>query len=366
MAIAQLRDGRWLIYYRARRPDGKPYLKREYFGRGPEGEAAARERESGLNLKQRRPAAARDGPTFAEIARAYFTAHQFASTNARNQHWIRMKGILLPHFGHLIATRVNDADLERYIRARRLRPARKNRKKIAGYSTIRRELVDLKAIFAFACRRRPPLIAFNPIRDFRLPREERDVILPPTASEFAAILAAAPSHLRKICLLAYYIGLRPGPVELYGLRWERVDWSANTILISSAKKGGPVARSVPIHPDFLPHLKAWHAADDDHGIPWIIHWGGKPVSKISSTWSGTLKRAGITRRLRPYDLRHLFVTQALEHGADIGALADVVGSTPQTLRKAYQHVATPMLHRTINLIPTVMIPLDDTKQRITK
>ena len=366
MAITQLRDGRWLVYYRAKRPDGKPYLKREYFARGPAGEADARAHDRALNLKPRRTAAPHEGPTFAEIARAYFTAHQFASDNARDQHRIRMAGLLLPFFGHKIATRINDADLERYIHYRRNRPRRKNHPHGVGYSTIRRELVDLKAIFAFAYRRRPPLIALNPIRDFRLPREEREVILPPTPAEFAAILAAAPEHLLKICLLAYYIGLRPGPVELYRLRWERVDWTTGTILIASAKKGGPVARSVPIHPEFLPTLQAWHAADNEQGLTWIIHWHGKPVNFIASSWNSTLKRAGITRRLRPYDLRHLFITQALERGADIGALASVVGSTPQTLRKSYQHVAAPMLHRTINLIPAVVIPLADTKKRITK
>jgi len=366
MAITQLKDGRWQCYYRAKRPDGRPYLRREYFGRGPEGESAAREHERGLNLKPRRPAAAREGPTFAEIARAYFTAHQFASANTRNQHRIRMAGMLLPFFGPKPATRVNDADMERYIAWRRSSPRKKNRKTAISYSTIRRELADLKAIFSFAARRRPALIAFNPIRDFRLPREDREVILPPTLQEFAAILSAAPEHLRRVCLIAYYVGLRPGPVELYRLRWERVDWSTGTILIASAKKGGPVARSVPIHPDFLPILKAWHTADQSQNRPWLIHWAGKPVAKIACTWNATLKRVGITRHLRPYDLRHLFITQALERGADIGALSAVAGSDPQTLRKSYQHVAIPMLHRTINLIPALVIPAPNLSSNKTK
>jgi integrase len=366
MAVTQLKDGRWLVYYRSRRPDGKPYLEREYFGRGPGAEAKARDRDRELGLSRRRPAKTAEGPTFAEIARDYFRVHQFASVQARDQHRIRMTTRLLPFFGPMTATRVNDADLERYIKARRTTPFRKNRPDCAGYSTIRRELVDLKAIFNFAFRRRPPLIAFNPVRDFRLPREELEVILPPTPDEFAAILAAAPDHLRRICLIAYYCGLRPGPVECYRLRWEMVDWSTGTILIQSARKGGPVARSVPIHPDFMPVMRQWHKVDGANGIPWIVSWAGKTVKKISTTWAYTLKQAGITRRLRPYDVRHLFVTQALERGADIGALADVVGSSPQTLRKFYQHVATPMLRRTVNLIPTVAIPADDTEKGITK
>jgi len=57
-----------------------------------------------------------------------------------------------------------------------------------------------------------------------------------------------------------------------------------------------------------------------------VNYKGRPMKKRQHTWGKTLKRAGITRRLRPYDLRHYFVTKALEDGADIKALAEVVGA----------------------------------------
>jgi hypothetical protein len=82
---------------------------------------------------------------------------------------------LVTFFGAMTATRVNDTNLGRYIHRRRTTPYRKDRMDCAGYATIRRELVDLKAIFSFAARRRPPLIALNPVRDFRLPREKLEI-----------------------------------------------------------------------------------------------------------------------------------------------------------------------------------------------
>jgi site-specific recombinase XerD len=57
----------------------------------------------------------------------------------------------------------------------------------------------------------------------------------------------------------------------------------------------------------------------------------------STAWKTALQGAGITRRIRPYDLRHQMITRALEAGADIKALSEVVGSSPETLRKHYQH-----------------------------
>ena len=70
----------------------------------------------------------------------------------------------------------------------------------------------------------------------------------------------------------------------------------------------------------------------------------------------------ITRRIRPYDIRHQFVTHALENGADIKALAEVVGSRPETLMKYYQHVRAAM-HKDIidNIIP-LKFPLKNKKQ----
>jgi integrase len=349
MAITQTRDGRWVVYYRDPAVH-KHYIRREPFGRGPEAEqrALARNRDLGLSAERRRHPAA-DGPMVAELARDYAEAHQFATERARWQHELRMDSRVLPFFGAIPAARLADSDLDRYIKTRRAADAR--------YSTIRRELVDLKALLNWAHKRRPPLIPFNPVRDYRLPKEDLAIIMPPTADELAAILAAAPEHLQRIIKLAYYLGLRPGPVECYRLQWENVDWNAATILITGAKKGGGDRRSVPIHPDLLPVMQEWFERDKAKGIPWIIHWAGQPPDKISTVWAKTLATAKITRRLRPYDLRHLFVTQALERGADIKSLSDVVGSRPETLMRFYQHVTTTMHRRTISMIP----PLGDTE-----
>jgi integrase len=353
MAITQLKDGRWVVYYRDPAVH-KDFIKRESFGRGPDAErrALARNRDLGLSSQRKRQTAA-DGPVVSELARDYAEAHQFATDRARWQHELRMDSRVLPFFGAIPAARLADSDLDRYIRSRRSAGV--------SYSTIRRELVDLKAILNWAHRRRPPAIPFNPIRDYHLPKEDLEVIMPPTAAELAAIMAAAPEHLRRIIMLAYYLGLRPGPVECYRLRWENVDWNAGTILVTGAKKGGGDRRSVPIHPELLPAMTEWSLIDAEKEIPWIIHWGGKPPEKISTVWARVLSDAKITRRLRPYDLRHLFVTQALERGADVKSLSAVVGSSPETLMRFYQHVTTTMHRRTVSLIPA-MRHNDDTKQ----
>ena len=350
MAVAQLPDGRWVVYYRRRGEDGKSRIKREYFGRGLDAETKARQRDSELALLPRRPRPQNLGPSFLKIAKVYFQSHQFASHRAKDQCLNRLEARVLPHFGPISAIRIDDNSVDEYIR--------KRRESGVKFATIRRELVDVKAILNFAARRRPALIPFNPIATYRLPKEDLAVILPPTAEEFAAIMKHACEHLRRIMLLAYYLGLRPGPVECYRLTWDAVDWSAGVVLVTSARKGGRDRRIVPIHQELLPHLITWHALDSEAGIPWIIHYCGKPPVKISTAWENALEAAGIKRRIRPYDIRHLFVTKVLRAGGDVKALAEVVGSAPQTLIKFYQHVSQEQHRELISLITAAPSPGD--------
>jgi site-specific recombinase XerD len=69
-----------------------------------------------------------------------------------------------------------------------------------------------------------------------------------------------------------------------------------------------------------------------------------------------LKKAGINRIIRPYDLHHHFVTAALAAGVDAKSVADVVGSNPSTIIKHYQHVTTQQHVRVVTHIPTLGRP----------
>jgi len=344
MAVTQLKDGRWVCYYKAPRDDGRPgsRIKKEYFGRGHAAEEKARERHNALNLKKRRPAVSRRGPIFNELARSYLR-HKHFSINSVGVLEYKLRANILPFLGHRPAMGLRDRDLDNYVR--------KRRKDGVKDATIRRELNDIVAILNWSVARTPPLIPSNPVRDYKKPPEDNATIMPPTADETARILAAAGDHLKRAILLSYYLGLRPGAVELLSLYWHHVDWENMTIMVSSAHKGGPERRQVPIHDDLAPAMRKWHIRDNNTQTGPIIHYRGGPILRIKTAWKGALKRAGITRRLRPYDLRHQFVTRALEKSADMKALSEIVGSRPETLMRHYQHVSTALHRKTVAKIP---------------
>ena len=69
-------------------------------------------------------------------------------------------------------------------------------------------------------------------------------------------------------------------------------------------------------------------------------------------WKGALKRAGITRRIRLYDLRHAFATEAIAGGADIGTVANLMGHSSATMiLKHYQYVTDKQKLTAIEALP---------------
>lgn len=359
MGVETLPDGRIRVYWReyVLQEDGtrKSKTRKEYFGRGPQAKARADEFNASLGLQRTRRPQARSSIKFEELADHYRHQKKMAkemSPNSLRHLSIRLDTNILPALGNLPATRVDYKALDAYVERRRTNGVKN--------STIRRELNDIKAILGVAASGHPPIIAFNPARDYKAPKSDDAVILPPSQEELEALLAAAVPHLKRFIILCVYMGARPGGQEVLRLTWSDVVWEAATIQVHAAAKGNvknlnPV-RMVPLAGPLMEHLRTWWAEDQkifkkaSIRPPWpIIHYARRPVGKIQKSWKRAREKAGITRRLRPYDLRHLFVTRALENGADIGALAEVVGSRPETLRKHYQHVSRQLRRATVDL-----------------
>ncbi len=349
MAVRQRKDGRWVVYYRA--PGGR--LVEEYFGRGASAEAAAYARDAELGLLRRRPRREHAGPSFLEVSKEYRDRRGF-NENSRKQLRFRLVAHLAPFFGAMPAASIKPRDVDAYVASRRA----------AGVSdaTIRRELTDLKAILSWAAKQDPPLIPYNPIANYPKPRERITPPDPPTEEEVERILAQAPPHLRRAIMLSWYLGLRPGSVELLGLRWRDVRWTSRRILVRSAHKGGPEAREVPIHRDFLPELERWRREDGPDGPEHIVQWRGRRVHSLKRAWRRAVADSKIGRRVRLYDLRHRFITSALEGGADLKALSEVVGSAPKTLLKFYQHVTGRQHEQTVSLIAALRPPRPSRKK----
>jgi len=329
MSVHQLKDGRWIVKYAKGVNRGDPERTREYFGRGEAAQEAAARRNIELGMGQ---GSESGGVLFEELAEGYMVALSASMTKStKEQTIIKLAANILPALGRLPWQRITPDRLARYV---------VDRSATVKTSTIHRELTIVRAIIRWAVRRKK--IPLNPMVDYQFPRRDITIITPPTEAELAAIHQHALPHLQRAIMLGYYTGMRPGPSELLALRWEQGDLINGTIFVQSAKKGGMRARVVPIADGLDTLLRQWLAEDRERGhLGAVIHYRGKPVAQLMHSWKRAKALAGISRRLRLYDLRHMAATTMLDAGADLQSVYAILGhASPDMTLMVYQHTST--------------------------
>jgi len=93
----------------------------------------------------------------------------------------------------------------------------------------------------------------------------------------------------------------------------------------------------PLHKELESHLRMWHEADGKLESGPIIKWRGTGIGSLKTAWNRAKKRAGITRRLRLYDLRHAAITNLIREG-DLKTVSKIAGhSREDTTLRVYAH-----------------------------
>jgi len=290
-----------------------------------------------------------DDPTFAQLALAHLRRTDITEIT-RKQDVYHIKHIL-PVLGNLSVSQLTKEHFKRL--ESYLRDIRGNKQ-----NTIHRRISVARAVLNWAERVR--LIKESPIPHYRCERGQDLKLRPPTPGEIRKIISVAPEHLKRAIILSFYLGVRPGASELLKLEWANVDLERGTVLVYSAQKNKSAPwREVFIKPEILPLIEKWKQHDELFDIPWMITWKGKRISTIKNAWLSTLKRAGIKRRIRPYDLRHSFATEALAAGGDDKAVAETMGHADTTMiRRHYQHVLDSQKKAVTQNLPNITFDAD--------
>ena len=221
-------------------------------------------------------------------------------------------------------------------------------------TTINRRIGVLKASLNWAAIY--GLIPQNPLADLRLPKAKTRRISPPSPLEAKAILKVAAPHVQRVIILGLSAGPRIGPSELFRLQWRDIDFELGMMRMPSAQKNWHQdSRDIPIRSTLLPLLKKWYAHDNQKNISHVISWNGRPIKHINGAWKAALKKAGIERRIRPYDLRHAFATYAPAGAADIGSVATLMGHVDASMiLKTYQHVQDTQKRAAVEAAPDIL------------
>jgi len=220
--------------------------------------------------------------------------------------------------------------------------------------TARLAVAALSNVFRAAVKDPTLGLVGNPCFGVEVGRRPRQAVKPLDAEERAAFREAIRGTPHEtLWLLMMQPALGPG--EALGLGWEHLDLEGGELrlvrtldckgrrLVDDVKRPKRL-RTLPLPPEVRRTLREqWLAQGrpvaglvfaDRHGAPLDLD------NLRARAFRPALRAAGISRAVRIYDLRHGFATAALEAGADVRTVADLMGhSSTRTTENVYQHVS---------------------------
>ncbi len=347
------RNGKWLI---ATWDDNDKRHDR-VVGRGPEAEAKARQIKADLDkrIEQGAKDALLQGPTLEQAVNAYIR-----NLGAKNKTREHMKSILSTALGVYYPLLGKNTPIRSMTYADTIVPfinhLRNSKSRATGKqraeATVNRYCCYLRSIFNYAVQ--IGNIDVSPLRPWHKSKEMPRLFYLDEKG-FEMISKAASPHIAWAMEVAYNTGVRPGPSELLSLRWEDVNFDKGVLTVKATKTRS--IRRIPLKPKFLEHLleKRTHSKSG-----YIVEYKGMQVLRIQKAFRMAVKRSGVTYPVRLYDLRHMFATYMLTHGADLAAVSYLMGhaSVKMTADIYYQYLEGEK-ERAIACLPDLPMYHDD-------
>ncbi|SOD90620.1 Site-specific recombinase XerD [Streptomyces sp. Ag109_G2-15] len=223
-----------------------------------------------------------------------------------------------------------------------------------AFDTLKKILLD--------ARRRGGLAA-DPFDGVVPPAYIPQKITIPTPAEIHALKAAGSDELRIVIDLMSGCGLRNG--EAYAANLERmvaddvyriteqIEGHARQRARLKHRKPGEF-RETPmpwtVRESLLRFVKE-HGADTSGYLlrtPRSTHWGH---TTLASQWGSAKKKAGITRKLTPYSMRHFFASNCLANGIPITDVAEWMGHRDINVTfRIYRHLMPASIGRAAKLL----------------
>ena len=233
---------------------------------------------------------------------------------------------LIMKFGNKGLNDFTDDDLEYY---------KTKRKKEVSEATIQHELVVLRSIL----RVYKKLYKIKKLDLPKLPKlnaERRRIPELISDEEFLKIVEVADDSLKKLCYIMKYTSCRPSEAtRLKGKDIRQFLLKDNKhYLVITDTKTGKGERALPINDEL------WDVIKDTKPDEYIVNYNGEPYLDshvLTTKFRRAKKRAGITKRISLYSLRHTAITY-LVINSDIKTAQQFAGHTRITMTEKYTHL----------------------------
>jgi integrase len=290
--------------------------------------------------------------TFADAAERY----EQAKARKRSLHEDRktLKRLLV-HFGRETKLDKLTADAISLYRDQRYATGSKNRKGEDGQplplstAAVNRELALLRHLLRLAHEEWGALAAVPRIRLEKEPQGRLRWLTPEEASRLLAKCREAKkpalADLVEFCL---FTGLRQA--EALELTWERVDRSRGVVLLELTKSGR--RREVPLNSEADAVLVRRSPKASE------LVFGTSSSYAFRSSWEKAVTAAKI-EDFRFHDLRHTFASWAVQRGATLQEVKDLLGHSSLAMVMRYAHLSPEHLRKAVGrldgLLTTVAV-----------
>jgi len=172
------------------------------------------------------------------------------------------------------------------------------------------------------------LLISSPAARFRLPPKPQNPPKAVSPEDVAAMLEVAGVRDRAIVCVLAATGCRVGGLCDLRLSDLELGHQPARAMVREKGRGGKKARLVFFGPQTVESLRAWIAIRPDLGGDDHVFLGQRgPLmeSGVYQVLRRLAKAAGIKGRFNPHAFRHAFARGALENGADLGTVSQLLG-----------------------------------------
>jgi len=205
------------------------------------------------------------------------------------------------------------------------------RMNIVGKNSVNKNLGCLRAIFNKAIEWKL-LEGVNPVHNKQFFKLENRRLRYLNKNEIKRLLSCCKGHLKDIVEFTINTGMRQG--EVFGLKWENVDFNTGLIHILITKSGEK--REIPMNESVKTVLAR---VRKPCGAVYVFSSiNNKPFNNIKRSFRTALNKAGIMN-FRFHDLRHTFASHLVMSGVDLLTVKELLGHKKMEMTLRYSHLS---------------------------
>ena len=350
MSVYKRKDGRWQATYR----DYQGKVRSKTFPKGRKGKTKAEQFEATVYYDKAHerplPQTLREGLYLDDLLQEWVNAK---TAQGCSMQWVKdwvhiFNTYLLEHLTKVPAHALTQDDILTVINAYWGQ---------ASQTTRNRYLEYLKTVLEFGVKRGH--LQVNPLRGWTKGKERRrrsqltledlrriqDWALTSRPKTWKTTIKPSPhAHLAWAIEVAWNVPVRPGR-DLYGLTFDRVNYDRGGIEVYHSKVNKHAF--VQCSDDFMREL--W-TRQQRHGR-YLIEYKGRPVKSLKTTLKHAASELRLPYSVTMYDIRHLWITCALDQGLEMSAIAYIAGTSVEMIQRNYYEPHRAERNRAVEIMP---------------